>query len=332
MKPTSMKVNKFVVLIAGTVVYAILGAFFYFSGQTLLRDEITSQLNTIIGIQKSRVNGYINTNEERLDQFSSRLSLRTSLDRYNSEHDPESQKQINNIILAAKKEVPYFLDIHILDLNGTIIASTMRGLLGTSKKDNDFFLVGKDKKDVTSLLYKDTGKKVRQILTGPLTLEGRKIGVVVIEVDTKPLFDLFKDDLGLGKSADWGISKRTPEGDALAIVPLKSNPDPNSSLTTVTSKTKVKAPIIRALAKEEGVFTDTIDYRGIHVLSATRYIEKADWGLGVKVDRDEAFAPMVRLRNLMIMFILALMVFAIMLYQIYDLVCIISPVSSGKKN
>ena len=52
--------------------------------------------------------------------------------------------------------------------------------------------------------------------------------------------------------------------------------------------------------KRERAFTDTVDYR-VSLVSATRYLEKQGWGLVIKIDKSEAFAPLEKLKNLTIL-------------------------------
>jgi signal transduction histidine kinase/HAMP domain-containing protein len=56
----------------------------------------------------------------------------------------------------------------------------------------------------------------------------------------------------------------------------------------------------------------SIDYRGKRVLSAWRPIRSLGWGLITKVDREEAFLPIERLKGLLIVVILATIFFAML--------------------
>ena len=67
---------------------------------------------------------------------------------------------------------------------------------------------------------------------------------------------------------------------------------PEAPLNLTVSKDRVDSPIIQSLLKNEKTFTETKDYRGVDVLAVTRYLEKLGWGLVVKMDKAEAFAPL----------------------------------------
>ena len=62
---------------------------------------------------------------------------------------------------------------------------------------------------------------------------------------------------------------------------------------------KCHSPIVQStILKRENIITDTSDYRGEPVLAATRYLDSADWGLVIKMDKKEAFASLDNLRYL----------------------------------
>ena len=85
----------------------------------------------------------------------------------------------------------------------------------------------------------------------------------------------------------------------MLINPLRF--DPAAALTLRIDKDDVQRPATQALLKNEKTFTNTVDYRGVPVLAATRYIEGGDRGLVAKIDKAEAFATLDNLRNLTIL-------------------------------
>jgi signal transduction histidine kinase len=104
---------------------------------------------------------------------------------------------------------------------------------------------------------------------------------------------------GLGRTGEFNLVKRDDNGDALLINPLRF--EPAAALTLRIDKDDVQRPAIQALLKNEKTFTNTVDYRGVPVLAATRYIEGVDWGQVAKIDKAEAFATLDNLRNLTIL-------------------------------
>ena len=196
---------------------------------------------------------------------------------------------MNEIIQAIKPQIKKFEDIIILDLSGKVVASTNNIYLGTNHNNDTYFIEGKKQNNVT-ILYKDNSQKLKSYLTGPLILNNKLLGVVTIFYDLGDLLSMFKVFEEQVATGEINLVKKDNNGDALIINPLRFNPEAPLNLTV--SKDRVDSPIIQSLLKNEKTFTETKDYRGIDVLAVTRYLEKLGWGLVVKMDKTEAFAPL----------------------------------------
>ena len=95
------------------------------------------------------------------------------------------------------------------------------------------------------------------------------------------------------------MAKKDKNGDAILISPLRFVPD--APLNYKVSKNEVHTPIIQStILKKENIITDTLELQRRASFTATRYLESPDWGLVVKIDKKEAFAPLDNLRYLII--------------------------------
>jgi signal transduction histidine kinase len=214
------------------------------------------------------------------------------LDNYNNNNNNKiaSQKIMNQILNLIKPEVTKFEDIIILNLSGKVVASTNNTYLGTIHTNDTFFIEGKKHNNVT-ILYKDKNQKLKSYLTGPLILNNDKLlGVVTIFYDLGDLLSMFKVFEEQVATGEINLIKKNANGDALIINPLRF--DPGASLNLTVSKDRVDTPIVQSLLKIEKTFPEAKDYRGVDVLAVTRYLEKLGWGLVVKMDKVEAFAPL----------------------------------------
>jgi signal transduction histidine kinase len=116
------------------------------------------------------------------------------------------------------------------------------------------------------------------------------LGVVTIFYDLGDLLSMFKVFEEQVATGEINLIQKNANGDALIINPLRFDPD--ASLNMTVSKDRVDTPIVQSLLKIEKTFPETKDYRGVDVLAVTRYLEKLGWGLVVKMDKVEAFAPL----------------------------------------
>jgi len=82
-----------------------------------------------------------------------------------------------------------------------------------------------------------------------------------------------------------------------AVFVMPTRHDPYAAFKrTVDMGANPDLPIVQALRGQEDYSTYT-DYRGKEVLASWQYLPSYGWGLVAKIDIQEAFAPVVRLRN-----------------------------------
>jgi hypothetical protein len=131
-----------------------------------------------------------------------------------------------------------------------------------------------------------SGDKLALVYTSKLFMEENFIGGMAVFFDTESLLSVTSDYTGLGQTGETILAQRSEDGGAIFINNLRF--DPTASMKRSVSPDEKNMPIIFALNNNEGLFTDgVVDYEGNKILAATRYIDRADWGLIVKMDADE---------------------------------------------
>ncbi|HEX6673033.1 MAG TPA: ATP-binding protein [Nitrososphaeraceae archaeon] len=268
----------------------IFGIFTYKEMEETIKSEILKKLEIVAKLKEKNFQDVFDQNNEKLNLVSSRYQLKVELDNYNNNYNKsKSQKIMNEILKAIKREVTKFEDIIILDLSGKVVSSTNNTYLGTIHTNDIYFIEGKKNNNVT-ILYKSNNQELKSYLTGPLILNNKLLGVVTIFYDLGDLISMFKIFEEQIETGEINLVKRDLNGNGLIINPLRFGPD--SSLNFTVSKDQVDTPIIQSLLKNEKTFSETKDYRGVDVLAVTRYLEKLGWGLVVKMDKVEAFEPL----------------------------------------
>jgi signal transduction histidine kinase len=280
----------------------VFGIFTYTEMEQTIKSEVLKKLEIVAKLKEKNFQDVFEQNNEKLNLVSSRYQLKVELDNYNkntsNNNKTTSQKIMNKILNAIKPEITKFEDILVLNLSGIVVASTNNTYFGTIHSDDIYFIEGKRHNNVT-ILYKDKNQVLKSYLTGPLILNDKLLGVVTIFYnlgDLLSMFKVFEEQLATG---EINLVKKDDNGDALIINPLRFNPD--ASLNLTVSKDKVDTPIIQSLLKNEKTFPETRDYRGVDVLAVTRYLEKLGWGLVVKMDKVEAFAPLENVKYITIL-------------------------------
>lgn len=293
----------FVILASSVPMIAIAGIINYSHTESQISDDTLNHLNSIATIQEERVNDSIDRNLERLQSVTSRTQLRLSLDNYNHNPNPEDVEKINKIIHDAVTSIPDFESIAIFDSNGSVQFSS------DTMKSYDFVPVDVIQKGFTQnhLDLINYGTEPKLLLSGPLILEGNTLATLLIVASPESIVSITDNYTGLGNTGESFLAKQDKDGNAVFITSLRF--DTNAYLGRMISSVDQNVPIIRALSQLESNFVDTVDYRGIDVLSSSKYIEKTNWGLVVKIDKAEAFDTLEQIKILSIstVIIIALM-------------------------
>jgi len=126
------------------------------------------------------------------------------------------------------------------------------------------------------------------LLSGPINDEaGNFQGVLALGLNMDQLYILLKNNTGLGQTGETLLAKRVEDG-ALFLNPLRYDPDAALRKKALFGGNQV-SPIQKAVQGQNGSGI-SVDYRGVQVLAAWRYIPDLDWGLEAKIDASEAFS------------------------------------------
>jgi PAS domain S-box-containing protein len=271
----------------------LLGFSSYLIIKSSTRRLVLDHLESIASLQKDKIENFIQNNLSKLSLVTSRTQLRISLARYLQNIDPAELEKIERILKDARDSTGAFKEISILSMDGIIIASTHPEYTGEDVSRNNSFTRGK-LSETADFFYLENGPSLFGYLSGPLFYQDRRIGVVLIDIDIKKIFPILISYTALGETGDVLLVKRAPDGDALFL-----NPPRFGSTNRIDRETmeKTPTPTFYALSQKERTLPDAVDYRGKPVVACTKHIDVTNWGLVVKRDAAEAFAPIRHLRN-----------------------------------
>jgi signal transduction histidine kinase/DNA-binding response OmpR family regulator len=150
---------------------------------------------------------------------------------------------------------------------------------------------------VTSLSdfeYYSARNELAAYYAAPVTRQGQLLGVVMVQINNDNLYKVANDVTSLGTTGETVIVTRVGD-EAVFVTPTRNDPDAafrrKLPITPDSQNATIKA--LQGLAGN-GIATD---YRGQEVVAAWRYLPDLRWGMVVKIDTAEAFAPAVDLRN-----------------------------------
>ena len=199
------------------------------------------------------------------------------------------------LILKAGTQVSEIVELRIINLDGKVLGQTdgyswvptdtslIQGVIETSRTTfGDAFL---------------SGDEARLGLVTPIkAMDGQIVGSLLLETRLGPVVDLVSEHQGVGYSSEGHIAQATIDGDAQFLTPLRF--DRNAAFEKIVPDS-IGLPINHSLKAPVAKIIHANDYRGVESILAIGTIPETGWGLVVKLDAEEAFLPVNKLRRSM---------------------------------
>jgi signal transduction histidine kinase len=277
-------VGVLVMLTSGMLIWTA-----YLFVRDMLVDQIHARLTVTASDRQAMLLAYIRQQEERVRLVASRTRLRQLLEERadNKITDEALHTGSKRILLDAQRSAGDFLVIGITDAEGKVITATEETYLGEDFSTDAGFVYGQH---VTylGLPYLSRGR-YQTILSGPaIAHDGRLLGVVMMVLDLSLMEQLLLDATGLGQTGEVIVGTRL--GDKVHyLLPPRNNPE-------ITEIPLGSVPAMAAALRGHKGFMHTTDYRGVEVVAAYQPVRYQGWGMVAKLDVVEAYAPVKRLR------------------------------------
>ena len=200
-----------------------------------------------------------------------------------------------------------FKDLILISLNGDIVFS-----LSNEADYGVNLITGPDKNSELAEIFKGTLRTPRTIISDfkfrkyppsrepsilmvtPVFRNQDIIGAVAFKIDTQAIYKLTSNYEALGKTGEILLCLRT--GNELTF----ANPLRHDAQAAFKRKVAMGSPIALPAQKSlQGIngFGESTDYRDKKVLAVWRYLPAPRWGMVVKIDSQEAYAPVFTVRN-----------------------------------
>jgi methyl-accepting chemotaxis protein len=202
-----------------------------------------------------------------------------------------------------------FYEVTVISVNGKVDLSNDASIVGSDMSRDEAFTRGlKETHIIDVSIDKKTGKPYYGIATPIYPEKGETrtaAGVLICRLNTSALNEITAQNEGLGKTGEVFIVN----GDGYMITEARYEKD-------AVLKQKIDTEIVRTMQKDHRAMAAlAADYRGVLELSASSgediYKEFGlNWTVISEMDADEAFAPVNKLRNtiLIVMAIVAVIV------------------------
>jgi len=178
-----MKINlklTLAFLIICLVPLILVSLYFDFMTNNTITRQVLNHLESVASIQHARTNAVIEKYNERLALVSSGTQLQINLDNYLKEKSRSYQEELNKNLVDICSSLAGFQNIDILNLEGEVLASTNEVKIGTNQAHKECFVRGLVERSV-DMLFLDENRNLQAHFSGPIYIEDKLIGVVMIE-------------------------------------------------------------------------------------------------------------------------------------------------------
>jgi len=264
---------------------AVLGSisgtiYFYLQSNEIIKQNAFNHLETTAQSRAKHVETYLKQNIERLKLITSKTWLRQNLKVYKENPDEEIKSNITQIIADAKKSIEEFERVCVVGLDGIIITSTDKDFCYKDVRTKNFFISGRKG---NKIYFVEEDGKQKIFVSGPFILDGELVGVGITVVSIDVLKNIVKDRIGLGETGEVLV---TTQGKNERIYLFKRLFEQEAISQDIESA-ETAEPMKQALAGNEMIFENTLDYRDEEVIAVSQYIEIGNIGLVAKIDRAE---------------------------------------------
>ncbi len=284
-----------------SLIIALTGFYFFQQIEGLAEKDKLHDLGTIADMKVGQIVSWHNNHQRLGEAFSRDSVLAVELGQWLQEGMPPNERmQRLRKILAELQRVNVYKTLSLLDRQGVV-----RLFAGTSPdfgtEHTQQVLQAMNNRQVVFLdfhrnSYGDKGISID--LIAPLTVAGknhsRVVGAVVLQIDPNQfLYPLINSWPTPSASAET-LLVRQEGSDVLFLNDLRHQKDTALSLRIPLATPKLPAAMA---VRGEVESVDGIDYRGTQVVSEMRRVPDTPWFVVSKVDRDELFAPITRLKQ-----------------------------------
>lgn len=301
----------------------------FYNVRNNLQNDILSKLNYATDKEANELESFFG---ERLSDFnvaSHYIVVRKNfplLDRFSSD-------QGNPSYIQAKKEIDFQLDliqsvykyasIMLVNKEGKVVytSNSTHALIEHNKPLADQYpeVARKAKSGVFISEVRKTADKRHPytfIISGPVyDFSDQFIGYLLLEVDMDLVYRLIQYNVGLGESWESLLVKKAADNKVLFISSLKYEPDAVLNKTIVLGSGE-GLPAQKAVLGENGTGI-SIDYRGKQVLSSWRSIPSLGWGLVTKIDTQEVFLSVDKLKEILtVIVVVALLSIVVVIFAL----------------
>ncbi|MCK4838203.1 MAG: PAS domain S-box protein [Desulfobulbaceae bacterium] len=283
-------------------------------------EETTKHLSDLIHERGKRIELYVENNKQNIMTLSKVPLVIKALQQASHHYDGHGIDHDGLTILTG--EALTFLrsiqnryvyhDIFLINKSGDVVLTLAMGKdMGINLRDGLYRKSGLaqtfekamslNNSEINPFVYYQPSNKKTVFMAAPLLADNEVLGAIAIQLNEDHLFEIFSDYVGLGKSSKLVAGRQLPDGTVVAAGPLRNHPE--ALQQGLVFQEGVTSPMLKAVLGGKG-YGETTNYRGRKIVAAWDYIPSLAWGLVIRIDHSETFAPVYQYDQFMIFLIL----------------------------
>lgn len=298
----------------------VIGSIIYIVAEDTLLKHIYSELNIISNLKKRQIETYAFERKKDIEVVSKSFFIKDALNNFNLVFNKYGINSPQFQILEYKYRPlfrPFFenhfnvykdFDILLINPKGDIIYNMLKNKeLGTnliqgSYKDLILSEVFKRSLTDTNILISEIGfsqpaNKTVMFTAVSIIDKNKVIGVLALQINAAELYLKSIDYEGLGKTGEIILGAQK-DNKITILSPLRFDPNAVFNRNIIVGS-KNALPMQRAVNGEKGsgLFKD---YRGKEVMAVWSRLKHTNWGIVVKIDKDDAYSTIYNLKHILI--------------------------------
>ena len=284
---------------------AIIGIFFISFiitqiNNNFYRDELKNHMYDIAQDKENLIIEFFKSSTNRLIDFSSDGKIKSCAESIGKNSlECNSEQFSNHLIINKLPVVKGLLKVFVLDINGKVIASSIKQNIELNKSMEQYFIQGIKEPSNLGLIYSKEFNKYIIIFSAPIykqTKSTETLGVIVGEVALDELLPILNSSVNFCKTGELLLAFGSHDNITWLI---KRRFEKQVSLNINEDSIPMKA----ALNGTEVIFDNIQDYRGISVISVShpiKIVKSQNIGLVFKKDIAEVYQPIEIAQKLII--------------------------------
>jgi signal transduction histidine kinase len=215
---------------------------------------------------------------------------------------PGDRHNVSEVLISLRERIPEAREIFVLTKEGRVAASSKPGNAGKDQSSAGYFVQGQ-KSFFAGDVVLAPDRETTWVMSAPIrnTTADHVLGVLAVRLDPQVLGELTIGRRVLREGADTQSFRIGETGETYIVNRERLMITESRDIPDSVLKVKVDTlPVNVALEKGQEMTGDYPDYRGVMVSGASVILREQGWTMLTEIDFSQAFAPIGRLRNVLV--------------------------------